>query len=129
MKTLLIAGLVLLITGCSTTGFGTLAWKQNADGKISIVPSSNPKYAFETRITDIVGYSFDNSLRMERDTMVATWSNGLCKVVDEKRENFVDAGSALVSAVFTRGYVQHRYVSGVVCKETFDTSTKLTLIQ
>lgn len=129
MKKLLIAGIVLLITGCSTTGYGTHAWKQNADGKISIVPSTNPKYHFETRITDIVGYSFDNALRMERDIMVATWSNGQCKVVDERRENFVDAGSALISTLYTRGYVQHRYVSGVICKDTFDTSTKIVVVQ
>lgn len=129
MKNLVIASLILFIAGCSTTGFGTLAYKENADGKISIVPSTNPKYDYETRITDIEGYGFDDSLRQERDIMVATWSDGKCKVVDEKRENFVDAGSAMVSVIFTRGYVQHRYVSGVVCKETFDTSTKVVIIQ
>lgn len=116
MKTLLIVSLVLFLGGCSTTGFGTYAWKETADGKISIVPTSNPKYNYETRISDIRGYSWDNNLRWERDNMVTTWSNGQCKVVDETRENFVDIGTAFWGGpFFSRGDIQHRYVSGVVC--------------
>ena len=116
-----------MLTGCST-GFGTFAYNQTADGKVFIVSSSNPKYDYETRITDIKGYYYDHALRWERDRMVDSWSGGQCKVVDERRENIYDLGSTLMYGTLSKGYVQHRYISGVVCSDTFPKDTTVLII-